>query len=179
MKLEIVEKAWSINNSNLEEPWFHDDYETYHGTRGQAKQRALSDHDAGITVDGKELTFLNIRVKRRKSGDKVRYEGEITSRGRVSRLMTERNRINAIKKHKEEWFYVQDARSTVGNSGLWWGKNGSGYGCHLPSAHRYTKAEILKGFPWRDTDVIWAESDVLAGVRQHVDMQYLNRKSSI
>jgi hypothetical protein len=73
---------------------------------------------------------------------------------------------------------VQDARKCVGNSGLWWAKGGS-YGCNLPDAKRYSKADILKRFSWRDTDIIWAESDVLAGVRQHVDMQYLSRQKSI
>lgn len=54
-----------LNTTNLDEPWYYENYNVYYGTKGQAKQLALV--DVGLdakTISGEEVTFLNIKVKR-------------------------------------------------------------------------------------------------------------------
>lgn len=178
MKFEIIKKAW-IHNLDLDEPWHAFD-SVYHGTRGQAKTKCLSDYCYTHLADGTEIeTILHINIKRSPQNDIIIYKGEEMRRYSMADKINTELRKESIKGHEEEFFYVQDKRDYVGNSVLWWGINGNGYVCHLPNAHRYTKQEVLKGFPWRETDIIWAESLVLKGVRQHVDCQYLNREEAI
>lgn len=175
-KIIIIKKAWSIDNSNLEDPWFHDDYEKYYGTIGQAKRLALLDNDACKTVDGENISFLNIRVKRDKDFDIVMYEGQKVKRYEINQLKRD---IKIKNLPKDKTYYVQDKRNYVGNSVLWWGKNSNGYVCNLPDAHEYTYEEIQKFIGCRDTDVIWPSDHVKKAIRQHVDVQYLHTENSI
>jgi hypothetical protein len=66
----------------------------------------------------------------------------------------------------EPLFYIQDARSVVGNCVLWWRPNGHGYTTELKDAGLYTAA---KGRGLRETDVMVpkeiAESLVVTHVR--------------
>lgn len=179
MKREIIKKAWVLNSINLEKPYFHDTDTVYYGTRGAAKLSAVPYNDAGKTLKGDDVCFLNIKVRRRPEEDIIRYKGVSMPRRVMNQDIEELNRNESLLKHKEEFFYIQDKRSYVGNSVLWWAKDSKGYCCHLPDAHLYTKEEVLKGFPWRDTDIIHPVSSVIKAVRKHVDMQYLKPENSI
>ena len=72
----------------------------------------------------------------------------------------------------EPLFYVQDSRSYVGNSVLWWGPDGQGYTTHIDKAGKYTAAQAKR---MRPTDVPWPVEEVDAIWSHHVDMQHLRR----
>ncbi len=69
-------------------------------------------------------------------------------------------------------FYIQDTRTYVGNSVMWWAPNGQGYTTHVARAGRYTQAEIVG---LRESDVAWPCAQVDAIWSQHVDMQDLRK----
>lgn len=126
MKLEIKEKAWGINPSNLREPWFADTDTAYYGTRGQAKLSALCDHDSMVTTDNEDLCFLNIRVRRRKKYDKYVFRGEILSKEDIDYITRKEKRdIELIKLLEDN----PDGKAFIyaGCHGAYWGWNSSGY----------------------------------------------------
>ena len=174
-QLVIIEKAWSLNNSNLAEPWFHHCDEIYYGTRGAAKKKALRDNDAAMTKHFDELCFLNIKVRRCPEHDKIIYYGKEIKRYQTRDI----DRKEQIKKLPvNSFFYVQDSRSYVGNAILWWAKNGNGYTTDIARAHKYTWLEI-QAFNPRETDIIWESSHVELAIKQYVDMQYLKTEFAI
>lgn len=72
-------------------------------------------------------------------------------------------------------YYLQDARTYVGNCGSWWAPNGAGYVCSIDEAGKYTGkyARCL-----RETDVPWPVEYVEQHVVRHVrvDSQAFRRK---
>ncbi|MCW3171395.1 hypothetical protein [Shewanella subflava] len=70
-------------------------------------------------------------------------------------------------------FYLRDSRSNVGDTCMFWAKNGLGYTSDLNKAHVYTKEEAQRYFDSRETDIPYSKDqiDQLATVR--VDHQYL------
>lgn len=91
LNLELKEKAYIINSSCLDEPWFSDPT-PYYGTRGQAKLKILSDHDGHKHSNGEDLDFLNIKISRSKEDDKFIYEGEIVDMSRIKLLEKRKKR---------------------------------------------------------------------------------------
>lgn len=175
MKYQIVEKAWILNNCNLEEPYFHNTDIVYYGNRGQAKRQAVVDNALGKTLNGEEISFLNIKIKRFPNNDKIIYNGNIIKRYEQKSI----ERLNNIKElDKNKFYYVQDRRSYVGNAVLWWAKNGNGYVTDLSKAHKYSYVEIIKFNP-RGTDIIWESEHVEKAIKQYVDMQYFDKNYSI
>lgn len=176
MKLEIIKKAWSINPSNIEEPWFVDTDLIYYGTRGQAKYKALVDYDTCNVVDSDEwLTYLTIRVQRRKECDIVDYHGRHIKRYEIANVERE-IRIQNLPEDKS--YYIQDRRSFLGNSVVWWALNGCGYTSDITKAQKYTKDEVARR-SWRDTDIIWFSDHVEQHIKQHVDSQYLENEFKV
>jgi len=174
-KIELLEKAWVLNPDNLEEPYFHDTDIAYYGTKGQAKKLAEVDNAMGKTLDGKDVSFLNIKVIRRKSLDKIMYDDLKIRRWEIKRIV---RRQKIIDLPKDKTYYVQDRRSYVGNAVLWWAIDGKGYLTDLAKAHKYTYDEIIKFDP-RATDIIWESEHAESAIRQYVDMQGLNSEFSI
>lgn len=74
-------------------------------------------------------------------------------------------------------FYLQDKRTYVGNSILWWAKDHRGYTCHLDKAHIFTEEEVLKRT--RDTDVPWPKDLIDEIASRQVDMQLLPERDQI
>lgn len=141
-----------LNTTNLDEPWYYENYNVYYGTKGQAKQLALV--DVGLdakTISGEEVTFLNIKVKRSKEQDIVEFEGEYIQRYKIK---TKKRKKSIEELPIDKFCYVQNSRNYVGDSVLWWAKNGCGYTTDLSKAHKYSGEEIRKFNP-RNTDVIW------------------------
>jgi hypothetical protein len=56
------------------------------------------------------------------------------------------------KHEKPQQFYIQDARSYVGDAVVWWRPDGKGYTCDLSDAGIYSLEEVLH---LRETDVPW------------------------
>lgn len=174
-KIIIIEKAWEVNASNLEEPWFTDDSIVY-GTRGQAKRKILSNNDcATILGTGKEVTYTDIKIQRNKNWDKVEYLGKQMYRWEVEDV---KRFARIADLPKDKLYYVQDARNYVGNAVLWWTKDGKGYVCDIKKAHKYTWQE-LQSFSPRDTDIIWESEHVENAIKQIVDRQYLDSDKSV
>jgi hypothetical protein len=130
--------------------------------------------------DGDEAKWIDIKCIRAKENDKIEYNGEEIWRYNLKEILRRERRVKALKKlPKDEMYYVQDSRSYVGNSILWWGLGSSGYVTQLKDAQKYTKDEILKRFSdGRETDIIWQASHVEANIRTHVDAQYLHSEYS-
>lgn len=86
-----------------------------------------------------------------------------------------RTSVQAIAPVAEErgLFYLQDARSFVGNCVLWWAKDGKGYVCDLRLAHRYTFEEAMAHHRSRKTDLPWSCEEIDAQARPVMDMQGL------
>jgi hypothetical protein len=72
-----------------------------------------------------------------------------------------------------QMFYLRDSRSNVGDTCLFWAKDGAGYVSDLNKAEVYTKEEAQRYFDSRDTDIPYSKEhvDQLATIR--VDHQYL------
>jgi hypothetical protein len=175
MKLKIIKKAWCLNASNLEEPYFCDTDELYYGTRGQAKSKALCHNDSCTLIsNGDDVDYMTIRVQRVKECDVVDYHGRHVRRDKIEEIERE-VRIENLPEDKSH--YVQDARSYVGNSVLWWALGGNGYTCDITKAHKYKGNEVKKS--WRHTDIIWESEHIENNIKQHVDMQGLDRKLKI
>lgn len=177
MKLEIIEKAWCINASNIEEPWFVDTDKIYYGTRGQAKSQALRDNDSCVLVDSggmfpEDISYTTIKVYREKECDIVNYHGRHVKRYNIPSIERE---VKIENLPDDKFFYVQYDRGYVGNSVQWWGLNGNGYTTNINEAQKYSGKGIKKR-SWRDCDVIWDAEHVENNIKQHVDVQYLDRE---
>ena len=70
-------------------------------------------------------------------------------------------------------YYLQDARTFVGNSVSWWRPDGAGYTCDIDDAGVYSGTEA-NGH--RETDVPWPVAAVLRHAVRHVDWQRLRRE---
>lgn len=70
-------------------------------------------------------------------------------------------------------YYLQDARTYVGNSMSWWRPDGAGYTCDIDDAGVYTGAQA-RGH--RETDVPWPVDVVLRNTKRHVDWQTLRNE---
>lgn len=75
----------------------------------------------------------------------------------------------------DAFYFIQDARSVVGNCGSWWAPNADGYVCSIDSAGQYTGKYVRD---LRETDVPWPVDYVLARTVRHcrVDNHDFDRK---
>jgi hypothetical protein len=76
-------------------------------------------------------------------------------------------------------FYIQDKRSYVGNSMLWWKHDGYGYVCDIREAKVWTAAEVdelLMNSP--EKYVAWPKNYIDGKIRHHIDMQSVYRKNA-
>lgn len=174
-KFKIIEKAWRVNADRFEEPWHHGE-EIYYGTKGGVKESAVVDNYCGKLTSGKDISFLTIPIIRAKEHDKILFNGvAVINRYEI------KDKIRLVEITRlpcDKTYYVQDARSYVGNAVLWWGLDGRGYVTDLSKAHKYTWREIQEFNP-RNTDIIWESGHVESAIRQYVDIQGLDRNASI
>jgi PDZ domain-containing secreted protein len=77
--MKLQEKAWTINSSNFEEPWFAPDNVFYAESKGKAKIKAVREVlDCGYKDKrGEDFTFLTVKIQRAKQADKYLVEGEV------------------------------------------------------------------------------------------------------
>lgn len=80
-----------------------------------------------------------------------------------------------LMKNSETLYYLQDARSYVGNCPLWWAPNGNGYTTDLRKAHRYTLAEAMRRHQYRDTDLPWLCGEIDQLQRSTIDAQDMHK----
>lgn len=184
--MEIVDKAyqvwhWGMIDENPYEGYTFDELPiTYAETAGKAKYMASEPHDFNL-LSGEDAEFTDLRVKRCKKMDRVKFEGRIVHRHRVDTMLKERDRVakemaNLDKYPDDEMFYIQNGY--VGNSISWWG---NGYTCKIEKATKFTKDEIKKDHivGRREEDRIWAASHVENIIVKVVDGQYLNSEYKV
>ena len=75
----------------------------------------------------------------------------------------------------EDQYYIQERRSTVGNSILWWRPNGAGYTTKIDDAGVYSPEYAYSQHECRSSDVPWLKSYVDSKSVRHVDSQRVNR----
>ena len=74
---------------------------------------------------------------------------------------------------------MQDERSYVGNSMLWWAKDHHGYTTDVDKAHIFTAKEALKIVELgRGTDIPWSKKYIDKIISKQVDMQYCDLEYS-
>lgn len=76
-------------------------------------------------------------------------------------------------------YYIQDSRSFIGNSPVWWGYNGSGYTSNLLKAGTYTEEESIAQHKDRITDIPWPKDYIDKHVHVEVDCQHINLKTAL
>ncbi len=68
----------------------------------------------------------------------------------------------------DDLYYIQDTRTYVGNSVMWWRVGGNGYTSDLKYAWK-----VPATWRGRETDKLWLCADIDAGAQTHFDMQKL------
>lgn len=174
MKYKIIKKAWILNFDQFNEPWCYDRETIFYGTKSQVKKDALCEYNGASQLNGDDLNFLNIRVIRSKNNDEILVNDKIIKRFQLKNI----ERLNKISKlPKDKFYYIQDRRSYVGNSVLWWCAYG-GYDTDIMKARKFSWLEINSLNP-REFDIIWQSDHVEKAIKKIVDMQYLEREFSI
>lgn len=95
----IVAKSYEINLDKLDEGYLSDTISCHAENANEAKSKLLKIvryDDWRLKYSGQELTYLNIPIKRRKSSDKVVFEGEEVLYFQIESIKDERNRISKL-----------------------------------------------------------------------------------
>lgn len=83
-----------------------------------------------------------------------------------------------LKYPEEEHFYVQNGY--VGNSILWWAKDGKGYTTNIDRAHKFTRQETLDNFVTSKKDYKpWPASHIEENISMHVNAEHVSTKFRI
>lgn len=181
--MEIVIKAWSVWHEGMLNDNPHLGYTleslpvVYANSPGDAKAKSTDVGD--YEIEGRPHDYTDLRVRRAKKADKVRFEGRVILRSFALEILEERDRINkrvsAVQQYPNDTlFYIQNG--FVGNCVLFWAKDGCGYTTNIDKAQTYTKQEVLTRFArGRAEDLIWAAEEVENNIVRVVDSQYLDR----
>lgn len=92
----IVSKAYEIDLDKLDEGYLSDSIICYAENSNKAKTKLLKQiryDDWKLKYSSEELNYLNIPVKRKKSSDKVIFEGKEVLRCSIDELISERERV--------------------------------------------------------------------------------------
>lgn len=183
-QLTIIKKAYKVNQNIFEGYWYYG-HDYFWGSKNQAKYHFLNFY-FGVSLNcGNDLEkYTQIRVLRERSQDIVLYENREVKRSVVIAIdiankekEKDIERKKTIENSKSDFFYVQ--HGIVGNSILFWAKNSCGYTSHLNKAERYSKYDILKGFPWREEDRIYPADLIKEASSVQVDSQNLKVNLSL
>ena len=182
--MKIIKKAYVVYHDGMIKTNPHEGYTDifeiepiYADNAGQAKSRAWEPYEYFLDDVFEEYPkYTDLKTKRAKYLDIVEINGQERKRCHCETQIIEDKRKEEIKNLPEnEEYLMQDSRSYVGNSVVWWAKNHNGYTCDFEKAHIFTKQELLE-HSWRDSDIIWIKSHVEKAIRKHVDAQYLERE---
>ncbi len=79
------------------------------------------------------------------------------------------------EKEQKKLYYLQDTRSYVGNSMVWWKHDNCGYVCDIREAKVFTEAEIqvrrLSVSAKDDNKRAWQKDYIDKRISHHIDMQ--------
>lgn len=111
--MKLIQKAYALNTSRFEEPYFAPDNVVYATSRGKAKtmlwDQIMSD---GYTNDiGEEITFLNLPIRRAPNADKYEYFGKIMTKSDIDYQIRKRDRDlefeDILIKNPNSFAYIQ------------------------------------------------------------------------
>jgi len=83
-------------------------------------------------------------------------------------------RGGGISKGKIMKFYMQDSRSNVGTSAMFWAQDHKGYTTDLSKAHVFTQEQAQSQHNFRETDIPWPVGFIDMRAYQAVDCQHLD-----
>lgn len=139
----IVEKAYEIILDKLEEGYLSDNIITHAETRNEAKNKLLNKvryEDWKLKYFDEELNYLNIPIRRRKSSDKVIFEGKEVIRCNIEEIIQERERLakldEILKNPEIEYCYI--------SKGSYYCPNWAGYTSWRSRAGVYNKEEAIE-----------------------------------
>lgn len=144
MKYKLLEKAYEIDFSQIEEGYLYCERVCYAENRNQAKSKLLSgirkDYETLISKKtDKEVDYLTIPVIRCKEGDKYDFEGQSLTIRRIEEILSERERIKALDEilsdETIEFCYIK--------KGSYYRPNSCGYTDHKIFAGVYPKKEAI------------------------------------
>lgn len=78
-----------------------------------------------------------------------------------------------------ELYYLQDSRSIVGNSMIFWAKGGRGYTTDISNAEIYTKEKAISQHRSRETDIPWPKDYIDTRTWLVVDYQYTDISTAL
>jgi hypothetical protein len=139
----IVSKAYEIDLDKLDEGYLSDSIICYAENSNKAKTELLKQtrYDNWVLkTSGEELTYLNIPVKRRKSSDKVIFEGKEVVRCSIDGLITERERLSKL----DEIANNPNIKYCYIIKGSYYRPNSCGYTSLRVEAGVYPKDEAVK-----------------------------------
>ena len=138
----IKEKAYEIVLDKLEEGFCTDSIICYADNQNQAKSKLLTQvqyDDWKLLSSGKELTYLNIPVRRKKWADIVIYDGQEIKRYQVDEIKFEKTRnmtLDAILSDVNiKYCYIR--------KGSYYRPNSCGYTSYKSDAGVYTKEKAV------------------------------------
>lgn len=140
--MELKEKAWVINSSNWNQPYFANDTIYYGGTSYPAKKKAFSDLGFGILDRWMEpLTIHSLKMKRQPASDMYLIGGELKTRARI---MLE----DQIKFKNEELDNIllqnpPTAMAYIRKGGYYYRPNNCGYTEYIIEAGVYPLTEAI------------------------------------
>ena len=141
MKLQIKEKAYQIDFSQIDEGYLWGEQVCHAESLGKAKVKLLPEVEGAKThLFRDEITYLNIPVIRAKEYDRIVYKGEIINRSRVKYI----KRIEENDKKLDE--ILNDSSIThcyKMKRGVYYGWNNSGYVSFKHVAGVYPKKETV------------------------------------
>ncbi len=161
--MELKEKAYSVNNSNFDEPYFAPEKCYYAENVGKAKKKCLDDikYDGYTDTKGKDISFINLKMQRAKCADKYLVDGKIKTLVDIEYDKRLKERNDAIDLLVSE---NPTAKAYVKKGGYYYRPNSSGYTERTHEAGIYSIQEAaaeVKGISERDcASVILIDNDV-------------------
>ena len=109
--MKIVEKAYEIDLSKIEEGYLYDNMIEYGKTRGQAKSRLMSlasYENIALKYSNDPVTFINIPIKRCRHADKLSIDGEVMQLWKYNQIIARKARIAELEQMKldHEYAYI-------------------------------------------------------------------------
>jgi len=140
--MKIVQKGYCLDLDKIHDGVFYSGTYTVAENINKAKVNILSEikYDDYKDIFGKDITYLNVPVKRDKQHDKVEFEGKVVSRWEVLHLLK--------KREKEASFQVilDDPKIKfcyIIKGGSYYKPDNCGYTDRITSAGVYTKEEAV------------------------------------
>lgn len=150
-KLPIVKKGYSLQWDLLEEGHYYSDYAVAAETRNQAKSLLLGMfkyEDPKFSYSKKEVTYLNIPIRRNPYADTVLFEDKEYSRNNLGKMLT-------LRKHDTELTQILEDEKV---SHCYIKKRGSYY---RPDSCGYTEIRTRAGIYPKERAVREGKGDLL------------------